>query len=239
MLSRKQIFIITTIGSISLLIALPFVFTPEDPFYTDGIKLEDTYTYNYLNGSLELKVSFRQVGWGIDYSSNGIMLSYRLIIFTSSTGDLIVSGFTSYYHNVDINSIGKDTYSESLNLTEIVAFGDLTPIVFYGDNVTFYCNAEINFTLGGVPQNDVFNFQVRFQNTQTKSDFLAYEAEMEGRGVATVFYFLLFIIIPIVLFIVIRPIDFRRPLEVTEKDDKYADFYKKKHEELDDQNNTK
>lgn len=237
-LTRKKIFIITTLGSIGLLIALPFVFIPEDLSFPDGLTLEEVYTYDYGNSSLELKVSFRQIGWGIDYSSNGIMLSYRLILSTSSTGDLLVSGFTSYYHNVDINSIGKDTYSESFNLTENVAFGDLTPLVFYGDNVTFYCNTEINFTLGGVPQNDVFNFQLRFQNTQTKSDFLAYEEEMEWRGVATVFYFLLYIIIPIVLFIVIRPIDFRRSLEVTEKDDDYTDFLKKKHEELEDHDNT-
>ena len=49
---------------------------------------------------------------------------------------------------------------------------------------------------------------------------------------------MLFVIIPIALFVIIRPYGIKRSRGGTEKDDDYLDFLKKKHKELENHDNT-
>ena len=208
--SKKQKFNIATLVSMGILIVLAPVFTPKDTFTPNLLNLEETYSYDYVNGSLDLKMIFQQAGWGYSSDTDGLSLCYRIILSTSSIGNLTVNGFTSYQHTIDVNSYGKGSTSQLLNQTETVTAVEWIHSIFYGDNITFYCNTEINYTLEDVPQNDILSFQVRFQNTQQKSDYLSHEYDIEWQRVTFLFYFMLYVIIPIALFVIIRPYGIKR-----------------------------
>jgi len=173
-------------------------------------------------------------GWSYVSIVDTFSYHYQIFFNPYSSSSVNVSGIVHYSYEIYVNNNSEDYYSEFFEPTlSIIKYGN-TPDLSYLDNVTFQGFTEIQYYNNSLPQNETFNFKLRFQHTIKYSDILLARYNRLWMNFL-VFIPIYLIVIPPIWFYVTKPV-VHRSKETVEKDTEYSDFLKEENRKFKEKN---
>lgn len=202
--------------------------------YSSPFRDEDLSTREIPDGIIGSDVKLYLNGWSHISIVDTFSYSYQIFFYPYSSSDVNVSGLVHYSYEIYVNNYSKDSHSEYFDPTlSLIKYGN-TPDLSYLDNVTFQGFTEIQYYNNTLPQNETFNFELRFQHTIKYSDILLARYNTLWMG-SLVFIPIYLIIIPPIWFYVTKPI-VQRSKETIEKDNEYSDYLKEENIKFKEEN---
>jgi len=202
----------------------PILYNFRDVFAIGIYNKEDDYINSYSDGTagINLHLHLERV--------DGSRYTINTFIESISTGNVVNYGLLS----VDILYLNNDDYAFA-RLVQFGAPSSTYPVSsFYielakNDNLTCYGTIEISLETGGVPINDTINFQLTFIVPTGMGDYQNIDMMI---NLFFPLHFLLYIIVPVILIWIFKPLlGLRYNEEDLKRDKKFWNFILNKGEE--------